>query len=396
MCVSRSSQCFTTGRGVYCTLCGNRGEERVSVSCVCLVPASASRLVVVCTVLSVEIVVKRGWVCHVCVSFQPVLHDWSWCVLYSLWKSWCREGECVMCVSRSSQCFTTGRGVYCTLCGNRGEERVSVSCVCLVPASASRLVVVCTVLSVEIVVKRGWVCHVCVSFQPVLHDWSWCVLYSLWKSWWREGECVMCVSRSSQCFTTGRGVYCTLCGNRGEERVSEPCVCLVPASVPRLVWCVLYSLWKSWWKEGECVMCVSRSSQCFTTGRGVCCTLWKSWWREGECVMCVSRSSQCFTTGRGVCCTLCGNRGEERVSVPCVCLVPASASLLVVVCAVLSVEIVVKRGWVCRVCVSFQPVLHDWRNKGHGVCSPVCGNHGEEKVSEPWVCLVPASAPRLV
>ena len=90
----------------------------------------------------------------VCVSFQPVLHDWR----------------------------NKGHGVCCTLCGNRGEERVSVRCVCLVPASASRLVVVCTVLSVEIVVKR----------------------------------------------------------------VSVPCVCLVPASAPRLVWCVLYSLWKSW------------------------------------------------------------------------------------------------------------------------------------------------------
>ena len=22
---------------------------------------------------------------------------------------------------------------------------------------------------------------------------------------------------------------------------------------------------------------------------------------------------------------------------------------------------------------SFQPLFHDWRNKGHGVCYPVCG-----------------------
>ena len=22
---------------------------------------------------------------------------------------------------------------------------------------------------------------------------------------------------------------------------------------------------------------------------------------------------------------------------------------------------------------SFQPVLHDWRNRGHGMCYPVCG-----------------------
>ena len=40
-------------------------------------------------------------------------------------------------------------------------------------------------------------------------------------------------------------------------------------------------------------------------------------------------------------------------------------------------------------CVSFQPVLHDWCNKGHGVCYPVCGNRGEEKVSEPCVCYRP-------
>ena len=51
---------------------------------------------------------------------------------------------------------------------------------------------------------------------------------------------------------------------------------------------------------------------------------------------------------------------------------------------------------------SFEPVLHDWCNKGCGVCYPVCGNR-EEKVSEPCVCyrtqtfdLIPASAPRLV
>ena len=24
-------------------------------------------------------------------------------------------------------------------------------------------------------------------------------------------------------------------------------------------------------------------------------------------------------------------------------------------------------------CFSFQPVLHDWCSKGHGICYPVCG-----------------------
>ena len=27
----------------------------------------------------------------------------------------------------------------------------------------------------------------------------------------------------------------------------------------------------------------------------------------------------------------------------------------------------------CMVHHSFQPVLHDWCNKGHGICYPICG-----------------------
>ena len=27
----------------------------------------------------------------------------------------------------------------------------------------------------------------------------------------------------------------------------------------------------------------------------------------------------------------------------------------------------------CRIYFSFQPVLHDWCNKGRGICYPVCG-----------------------
>ena len=44
------------------------------------------------------------------------------------------------------------------------------------------------------------------------------------------------------------------------------------------------------------------------------------------------------------------------------------------VCAILSVEWCIQK--ICcqsEILVIFQPVLHDWCNKGYGMCYPVCG-----------------------
>ena len=82
-----------------------------------------------------------------------------------------------------------------------------------------------------------------------------------------------------------------------------------------------------------------------------------------------------------MCYPVCGNR-EEKVSELCVSRSSQCSTTGVtkaMVCVIMSVEIVVRRlvSCVCvtgpRLTISFQPVLHDWCNKGRGMYYPVCG-----------------------